>query len=86
MRTIEAVRRSAVAIRCRDARRAALLPLGAAAEWRLDALAQSALPDDAWLEAVVAFARAHDRAATGTEPPPSPGMRPLAILHFVADL
>ncbi|HET7456442.1 MAG TPA: DEAD/DEAH box helicase [Gemmatimonadaceae bacterium] len=81
-------RRAAVAALCHDAGRVALLRLGAAAESRLDLLARSAMPDDAWVDAVRAFVAEHEPSdvATRSARGDAADLHVVALLHLVADL
>ncbi|HTD61356.1 MAG TPA: DEAD/DEAH box helicase [Gemmatimonadaceae bacterium] len=74
-------RRPALADMAARARRAATLPLGIGAEAALGMLADSDMGDEAWLEAIAAFADDHERPprpARGS----GPGVEILAMLLF----
>ncbi|MFL5575569.1 MAG: helicase-related protein [Gemmatimonadaceae bacterium] len=73
-------RRALVAPLAREARRAALAPCGAGAEWTLDRLARAELGDEPWLRAVAAL------GATNPAPQRNDTCRPDAPYDAPSDL
>ncbi|HYD54200.1 MAG TPA: helicase-related protein [Gemmatimonadaceae bacterium] len=74
-------RRAPLAPLLAEARRAALAPLGAGAERVLDALAASALDDEAWLRTVATFGRLHaPGGALARDHPEAPRLLALLVL------
>ena len=78
MSKARAHRRPMLAEMAARARRAATLPLGVGAERALGTLAEAEMDDEAWLEAIAAFADDHGR----TRPAARPGVDILAMLLF----